>query len=144
MTSESTEARTLTFIAAHLGANPDGPPKARQKRRPVVTVSRQTGAGGRTFGEALCAYLEKAQPKGKGPWALVDKELVDKILEDNCRKCHGVTPQYSAPMSLVTWSDLHARAPSDESKSGENVVGMPCASESSASWSTRARVRSVA
>ena len=30
-----------------------------------------------------------------------------------------------------------------ESKSGEKVVGMPCASESSASWSTRATVRSV-
>lgn len=93
MTSESTEARTLAFIAAHLGANPDGPPKARQKRRPVVTVSRQTGAGGRTFGEALCAYLEKAQPKGKGHWALVDKELVDKILEDD-----------ALPDRLASWS----------------------------------------
>lgn len=54
------------------------------------------------------------------------KELpcdVDKILEDNCRKCHGVTPQYSAPMSLVTWSDLHARAPSDESKSVFELIG---------------------
>ena len=93
MTSESTEARTLAFIAAHLGANPDGPPKARQKRRPVVTVSRQTGAGGRSFGEALCGWLEKYQPKGKGPWVLVDKELVDKILEDD-----------ALPDRLATWS----------------------------------------
>ena len=93
MTSESTEARTLAFIAAHLGANPDGPPKARQKRRPVVTVSRQTGAGGRSFGEALCGWLEKNQPKGKGPWVLVDKELVDKILEDD-----------ALPERLASWS----------------------------------------
>lgn len=93
MTSESTEARTLAFIAAHLGANPDGPPRARQKRRPCVTVSRQTGAGGKTFGEALCGYLEKSQPKGKGRWVLVDKELVDKILEDD-----------ALPDRLASWS----------------------------------------
>ena len=104
MTSESTEARTLAFIAANLGANPDGPPKARQKRRPVVTVSRQTGAGGRTFGEALCAYLEKAQPKGKGPWALVDKELVDKILEDDAlpdRLAHWSPEDHLSGVSFV-------------------------------------------
>jgi cytidylate kinase len=93
MTSESTEARTLAFVAAHLGASPKGPPKAREKRRPVVTVSRQTGAGGKTFGEALCEYLEKTQPKGRGPWALVDKELVDKILEDD-----------ALPDRLASWS----------------------------------------
>ncbi len=93
MTSASSEARTLAFVAAHLGANPDGPPKARERRRPVVTVSRQTGAGGKTFGEALCAYLEKSQPKGKGRWVIVDKELVDKILEDD-----------ALPERLASWS----------------------------------------
>lgn len=93
MTSASSEGRTLAFVATQLGASPKGPPKAREHRRPVVTVSRQTGAGGNAFGEALCGYLEKAQPKGRGPWVIVDKELVDKILEDE-----------ALPDRLASWS----------------------------------------
>jgi len=93
MTSASSEGRTLAFVATQLGASPKGPPKAREHRRPVVTVSRQTGAGGNAFGEALCGYLEKAQPKGRGPWVVVDKELVDKILEDE-----------ALPDRLASWS----------------------------------------
>jgi cytidylate kinase len=93
MSFVSSEEKTLAFVAAQLGASPKGPPRAREKRKPVVTVSRQTGAGGNAFGEALCAFLEKAQPKGRGPWALVDRELVDKILEDE-----------ALPDRLATWS----------------------------------------
>ena len=89
----SSEEKTLAFVAAMLGASPKGPPKARERRRPVVTVSRQVGAGGSAFGEALCTHLEKAQPKGRGPWAVVDKELVDKILEDE-----------ALPERLASWS----------------------------------------
>lgn len=93
MSFVSTEEKTLAFVAAQLGASPKGPPKARERRRPVVTVSRQTGAGGNAFGEALCAWLEKEQPKGLGPWAVVDRELVDKILEDE-----------ALPERLASWS----------------------------------------
>jgi cytidylate kinase len=87
------EEKTLAFVAAQLGASPKGPPRSREKHRPVVTVSRQTGAGGNTFGSALCGYLERVQPKGRGPWALVDRELVDKILEDE-----------ALPDRLAAWS----------------------------------------
>lgn len=93
MSFVSSEEKTLAFVAAMLGASPKGPPKARERRRPVVTVSRQTGAGGNAFGEALGGYLEKTQPKGRGPWAVVDKELVDKILEDE-----------ALPERLASWS----------------------------------------
>ena len=93
MAPASSEARTLAFVAAHLGASPKGPPRARERRRPVVTVSRETGSGGVFFGETLCAYLEKTQPKGRGPWAMVNRELVDKILEDE-----------ALPERLASWS----------------------------------------
>ena len=93
MSFVSSEERALAFLAAHLGASPKGPPKARVRRRPVVTVSRQTGAGGNTFGEALRAWLEENQPKGRGAWAVVDRELVDKILEDE-----------ALPERLASWS----------------------------------------
>ncbi len=33
---------------------------------------------------------------------------VDSILQRNCRTCHGSTTQFGAPMSLVTYADLHA------------------------------------
>lgn len=89
----SSEEKTLSFVVAMLGASPKGPPKAKERRRPVVTVSRQTGAGGSAFGESLCTWLERAQPKGRGPWAVVDKELVDKILEDE-----------ALPERLASWS----------------------------------------
>ncbi|MBP7674909.1 MAG: cytidylate kinase-like family protein [Thermoanaerobaculia bacterium] len=93
MSFVSSEEKTLAFVAAQLGASPRGPARSREKRRPVVTVSRETGAGGNTFGEALCGWLEKAQPKGRGPWVLVDRELVDKILEDE-----------ALPERLASWS----------------------------------------
>jgi hypothetical protein len=41
---------------------------------------------------------------------------VDEILAQNCRKCHSAPPQYGAPMPLMTWENLHARAVSDETK----------------------------
>ncbi|MGZ3474859.1 MAG: monooxygenase [Polyangiales bacterium] len=41
---------------------------------------------------------------------------IDDVLARNCRTCHGETPKYGAPMSLVTWEDLNAPSPSDASK----------------------------
>ncbi|HVH43715.1 MAG TPA: peptidylglycine alpha-amidating monooxygenase [Labilithrix sp.] len=35
---------------------------------------------------------------------------VDAVLAQNCRTCHGATPQFGAPMPLVTLADLHADA----------------------------------
>jgi len=58
-----------------------------------MATGRETGSGGIFFGETLCAYLEKTQPKGRGPWAMVNRELVDKILEDE-----------ALPDRLASWS----------------------------------------
>jgi cytochrome c551/c552 len=42
---------------------------------------------------------------------------VDAVLnKNNCRECHGSTPQYGAPMSLVTHADMHKALLSDASK----------------------------
>lgn len=35
---------------------------------------------------------------------------VDAVLAKNCRQCHSTSPQYGAPMPLVTYADLHAPA----------------------------------
>lgn len=41
---------------------------------------------------------------------------VDAILAKNCRECHGSTPKFGAPMSLVTADDLHAPAKSNPAR----------------------------
>ena len=51
--------------------------------RPLVTISRQTGAGGVTLGETLSEYLNARGAKGSVPWTLFDKNLVQQILEDH-------------------------------------------------------------
>lgn len=40
---------------------------------------------------------------------------VDTILADKCRQCHGENRQFGAPMSLVSWEDTQAEAPTDSS-----------------------------
>jgi hypothetical protein len=40
---------------------------------------------------------------------------VDAVLASKCRDCHQNPPQFSAPMPLVTWEDLHAPSKSDPS-----------------------------
>ncbi len=50
---------------------------------PFVTISRQAGAGGITIGEKLVAYLWE-NDRGSGcPWAIFDKTLVNRVLEEH-------------------------------------------------------------
>src|SRR5687768_689485 len=49
--------------------------------QPFVTVSRQAGAGGRTFARSLVERLNGANP-GDRPWAVWDRELVTKVAEE--------------------------------------------------------------
>lgn len=41
---------------------------------------------------------------------------VDRVLSEQCRKCHSATPRFGAPMALESWDDLQAPAASDASK----------------------------
>jgi hypothetical protein len=54
---------------------------------------------------------------------------VDKVLADNCRKCHSAPPQYGAPMPLLTWDNLQAAALSDATKKVHELVATMIASE---------------
>ena len=59
--------------------------------RPLVTISRQAGAGGVTLGESLEEYLNARAPKGAVPWTLFDRNFVQRILED-----HALPPRVAA------------------------------------------------
>jgi cytidylate kinase len=59
---------------------------ARGKQRhksplPYVTISRESGAGGREVGEALARLL--TEPGSDAPWKCYDRELVDEIIRDH-------------------------------------------------------------
>ena len=49
---------------------------------PFVTISRQAGAGGHSLGAALTAALNERDPGGR-PWALWDREVVEKVAAEH-------------------------------------------------------------
>ena len=59
------------------------PPKTRPGTKPVVTLSRETGAGGVTLGTKLARYLESHDGDRESVWGVFDRNLVDKVLEDH-------------------------------------------------------------
>ena len=50
---------------------------------PVVTISRQAGAGGFTLAQKLAQYLQEHDTRAACPWTVFDKELVHRVLEDH-------------------------------------------------------------
>ena len=78
---------------------------------------------------AGCASSNGATPggtgAGDGTTGTVGEPLpcdVDAVLGASCRSCHGATPAYGAPMSLVSYGDLVAPSPSDRSKKTYQTV----------------------
>lgn len=51
--------------------------------RPVITISRQIGSGGLPLADQLAVYLSKRQEDQSCPWAVFDKNLVEKFLQDH-------------------------------------------------------------
>lgn len=54
---------------------------------------------------------------------------VDKVLADNCCKCHSATPQFGAPMPLMTWSNLDAQSVSDPTKKVRELIPLRIAND---------------
>ncbi|MBZ0199434.1 MAG: cytidylate kinase-like family protein [Ignavibacteriaceae bacterium] len=48
-----------------------------------VTISRQAGAGGNTVSNILLNSLEPLRKKNTPSWTLFDKNLIEKVIEDN-------------------------------------------------------------
>lgn len=84
MSNGSPLDKAVSFV--HLQLEPGVRKKAEKveaRKRPVVTISRQTGAGGHATGEALAAYLQGKAPKTSPPWTLFDRKLVEEVLADH-------------------------------------------------------------
>ena len=52
-------------------------------RRRAITISRQAGSGGHTVAEKLRELLQAQEPEDSCPWAVFDRNLVKKVLEDH-------------------------------------------------------------
>lgn len=52
------------------------------KPRPFVTISRQAGAGGTSVGQKLAALLAHSDVGDSG-WAVFDKTLADRVIQDH-------------------------------------------------------------
>jgi len=50
---------------------------------PAVTIAYQTGAGAHDIARRLTGILQAFEPKGSAPWAVFDRELVEKVLEEH-------------------------------------------------------------
>jgi hypothetical protein len=84
--------------------------------RPVTNGSPSTsnGSGVQSSSEGqptvLAPNLEGNQADATGWCGALD------VIARNCQGCHASEPLYGAPMSLVSYADLTAQAPSDPSK----------------------------
>ena len=55
----------------------------REKGRPFVTISRESGAYGTTIADMLCEYLRRHERSREPPWVVFDKELIRKVIEEH-------------------------------------------------------------
>ncbi len=82
MTFNQSFDRCLTFINCQINPTNQPVPKTRREPRMAVTLSRETGSGAMAIGEALAKYMQEHCPC-KCPWAVFDRNLLEKILEDH-------------------------------------------------------------
>lgn len=82
--STMSSGKWQAYVDCHLQAlkKPTHRGKARE-RRPAVTISRETGAGGLAIAERLAGYLQARTPKSECPWTVLNRNLVQKVLEQH-------------------------------------------------------------
>ena len=50
---------------------------------PAVTISHQTGSGAHEIAKRLAEILQGAEPKKQQPWTVLDRQLVEKALDEH-------------------------------------------------------------
>jgi len=58
------------------------------KTRPTLTISRQTGSGGRTIADKVAALLDAREKSVCCPWTVFDRDLVKQVLADHSLPGH--------------------------------------------------------
>ena len=87
-----------------------------EKSRPFVTISRESGAYGTTIADMLTEYLRQHERRREVPWAVFDKELIQKVIEEH--KFPAIFERYfvesSTPLIEDTLDELFGLHPPQE------------------------------
>ena len=74
----------LAGCRAYLESHLHHPEKAPSTARPVLTISREAGAGAVTIGKLTAEILNRPHREpGEPPWTVFDKNLVERVIEDH-------------------------------------------------------------
>jgi hypothetical protein len=73
--------KCLAYLQSQLSDS--GKKKLKRAMHPTITLSRMTGARADVIGPKLAAYLSTYDMQSEIPWALFDRNLIQKVLEDN-------------------------------------------------------------
>jgi hypothetical protein len=73
----------LSFLSCQIKPAGARQPAKSGTRFRAVTLSRETGSGGNSVAERLIENLQRNDRKAARPWAVFDKNLIEKVLEDH-------------------------------------------------------------
>jgi Copper type II ascorbate-dependent monooxygenase, N-terminal domain/Copper type II ascorbate-dependent monooxygenase, C-terminal domain len=91
-------------------------------------MSAASALGACSASDAKVAPGDGTGPEGGppvGPDGVVPGKLpcdVDKVLADNCRRCHSDPAEFGAPTPLVTMTDLHRASATNKEKKNYELV----------------------
>jgi len=84
MNSDHDLERCLAFINCQLQASDNGRLAASARgQKWAVTISRQAGCRAHVMAEKLAEYLQVVAPKEDAPWTVLDRDLVENVLEEH-------------------------------------------------------------
>jgi hypothetical protein len=82
MNEDAQFERCLTYINTDLEAAQQPLPAPALPARAAVTISREAGTGAHAVAEKLAELLQKHAPENARPWTVFDRNLVERVLED--------------------------------------------------------------
>lgn len=91
-----------SYVVCHLTGDKN-PVHFSPQPMPFITISRQTGAGGRSLGKMLQAYLDMKCSLSEGDWTVFDRNLVETAMKE-----HGLPRRFAQYVPESRVSELSA------------------------------------
>jgi cytidylate kinase len=110
--SSSLFDQCAAYLMAQASRSPDAP-----SLPPIaVTISREAGAGAVTIAQRVADYLQAYRPDPHCPWAVFDKNLMHKVLEDHRLPKHieSFFPENTTSRVVDTVEDIIGLHPAAE------------------------------
>lgn len=107
MLSNIAYEKCLSFINIQLRPADAPKPSLPDLIRPVITISRMTGSGGRTIALELADYLQTKVPTDCH-WTVFDRNLIGRVLEDHAlpRRLAAHMPESRIPALVDAFEEM--------------------------------------